>query len=557
MWGNGWAEGFGDDGSDDGMSGGAYVGGYSGDERVRIGSSGESGGGTPVELVYVPTFGSAYGGRMGRDTAEDEESSGPVMNKERNVGGDVYHYQPAFFSVGGPTSLNATSLSPDVPSAVAQKPSSPSVPTVVLSDAQEEDAYDYFGGPDLGEDFTRSRGRHPGRPAAGVRSSTDEGRKPIHRSSGGFGGEADNTRSRSRSRSMSRSRTPSPALSPAVLDASASAVPVPVPVPGRKGTPSTSPPSSSSLLSPPLRGRGPTPSSQQELHSRGRSSARTASSSSWSDRERGSTSSPIGSLSPDGSGVVVVGSSGSVNSGMGSGGVGSGVLGAAGVYANGRADREKERGRERTGKRLSRVLGVANGEAIGDEVGGAAVTSGLPSAPGLLRSSTVTSSSSSSSASSSVTIIPPQAAQLAESASIPIPTVVAEEDDTDREAEEDQRYKHLTPANSPVLNLSRGSSPMLGLSFDTKIAPLPVTPPHAAEPSTSYSISPPRVDTRPQSPRSPPSLPPSPASALDVTHASLPPPASSKATDGGESSLVGKIVSSAGAYLGLWHGPMA
>ncbi|KAJ6619901.1 hypothetical protein B0H10DRAFT_2433181 [Mycena sp. CBHHK59/15] len=166
-------------------------------------------------LVYVPSVGSAA-----------RRESPPVPVEEADF---VYTHRSAYFSAG-------------------------------------DDAYDYFGGPDLGEDFTRRRARRRGDDAEILE---------IEKGS----------RSRSRSRSQSRSRTPSPAVLAGTSPPSAA----------------SPPPVRSGLLSPPPRGRDSRDSSSSS-QGRGRSATRTSSSSSLSDRERSRSShtSPLGSLSPDG-----------------------------------------------------------------------------------------------------------------------------------------------------------------------------------------------------------------------------------------------------------------
>lgn len=206
------------------------------------------------------------------------------------------------------------------------------VPVVVRTPASgvENDNSDHFAGPTFG--FVQSPRRVSGSRSA---SRSEDSR------------EEDTQRP---SRSTSRSRTPSP-----IINETAAVI-----VPDRALT------LSPTLLSPPLRGR--TLSQQQEEHtSRGRSSKRT-SPSSLSDRERSAQTSPFGSLSPD---APAIG------------------LGAYGVYANGRIDRERvrerergqvrkdrERGRERTERRLNHTHSSSS-------PGGSDVTDGTVSSPSL------------------------------------------------------------------------------------------------------------------------------------------------------------------------------
>lgn len=208
----------------------------------------------------------------------------------------------------------------------------------------------------------------------------------------------------------------------------------------------------------------------------------------------------MGSYSPDGIGLVSVG----------------------GVYAGGRTDRERERrsvdrdrelsrGRDRTGKRLSHGLSPDDPPAASSQV--------------LSRAAHDTPQVN--------VVIPADEAP-------PIPNSAADEG----KAEETQRYPTPTPSNSPVVSMqyipaavtcSVAASNTL-TSPKGRSPPLTVPAPHPAEPSTSYSISPPGTSAIPVSP--------SPMSPTNITK--------------GEGTIVGKaveIVSSAGAFLGLWqHG---
>ncbi|KAJ7224132.1 hypothetical protein GGX14DRAFT_424384 [Mycena pura] len=153
------------------------------------------------------------------------------------------------------------------------------------------DAYDYFRGPDLGDEFgsgvvTREQRGRRGNSGAGIIEI--EGASPLRSSA------------RSRSRSKSRSRTPSPAVIPQLPSAPNAGVLL-----NAGATPHTT---RSGLLSPPPRGRDSSASSSSSAsvsQSRGRSVTRTSSSGSLSDRERSRSShtSPLGSLSPDYGGV--------------------------------------------------------------------------------------------------------------------------------------------------------------------------------------------------------------------------------------------------------------
>ncbi|KAF7308392.1 DUF1752 domain-containing protein [Mycena chlorophos] len=162
----------------------------------------------------------------------------------------------------------------------------------------DADAYDYFAGPDIGVEFAaparEPRGR---RGSSGAEIVEIEGTTSPLRA----GRERERSRSRSRSKSRSRSRTPSPALISAATPSS--------PPNANAGVSTTR----SGLLSPPPvppRGRdssvSPSTSTSSSSAGRGRSVTRTASTS-GSDRDRSrsgsSHTSPLGSLSPEYSGV--------------------------------------------------------------------------------------------------------------------------------------------------------------------------------------------------------------------------------------------------------------
>ncbi|TBU53699.1 hypothetical protein BD310DRAFT_134233 [Dichomitus squalens] len=129
-----------------------------------------------VDLVYVPT-GNHY-----------SLPGTPSMNS--GSGGDVYHHRESYFSVGtAPTYPRsplprspAPGASPQTQSATLPPEHQP-LPTLMrrsgsgtffpaqtivdspmhLHDSLVEDAYDYFGGPDLGEDFSSGRAHYPRR----------------------------------------------------------------------------------------------------------------------------------------------------------------------------------------------------------------------------------------------------------------------------------------------------------------------------------------------------------------------------------------------------------
>ncbi|KAG7094142.1 hypothetical protein E1B28_007754 [Marasmius oreades] len=585
----GWMDSFGDDALSEDGGFGAPMGRYSGYSGWR--SSGSESPGTPVELVYMPLngrYGATYSSRgesrvspsvnseeaevelmeeagearrLGREEHEEHVQTSerqPASTSQQKPGqpsrsqeddsvskgeGQVHHHQEAVFSTVNSNSSKSherEKKSKRRPISVGETPTGlvPSVSIVVRtppvvqrprrnSDDEEEDAYDYFGGPDLGGDYAtqRTARRHP---KGGSRSSS----KP------------DDVR-KSRSRSRSKSRTPSPQpTTPAIA------------VPGRNYSSS-----SSALLSPPLRGRGSVhhqSSLSPDSSSRGRSSTRT-SSSSMSDRERprsrSNHSSPIGSLSPDGSAIGL----------------------NYGVYANGRiGDRERERerdrerahriggrGRERTERRLTHSLSPDSVE------GATSAAASLPSSSALniinspsFQSSETTEGTSSTS--SSQTILPPSPPSLSpragsrtlDSESIPI-----------------------VPMNSPVISFG-GATIAVGMDQNgdrhgrtskgkLRTPPLDVTQPHISSPKTSFSVDPSAgLTSKLTSNLTNDSVLPDGSLNQHVIKKSESSPMfrdddAGKGTRGqatttsDDSSVVGKavgnIMSSARAYLGLWN----
>ncbi|KIM44464.1 hypothetical protein M413DRAFT_17554 [Hebeloma cylindrosporum] len=710
-----WAEGFGDEGaSDDGFgwsgNGWAWNGSGSSDKRSKSGSSfggdggyggsnangggsfgtgrngrafhiatGMGGGdvsdtqasdGTPVELVYVPPFGSNYSlglgepdypGEFGHDGYDEEEED---EEEVAQIGENVYHHSASVSgsvgfggaSVGSSTPIPIGSvpmviIDPEAMEATTSGGSSSSSRTQTIrqnksrSDVDEEDAYDFFGGADLGEDYyytRRGRGYERERgggssPSTGgltvntgfgggiytertSRENRDRGsdsRRTLGRG-GGNAAPANGEERQSRSRSRSQSRTPSPAflVSPPTDTVSVPSVEVIGNQTGRRRSSSSSsssapsswitttrsdmvPPTSSSsdLLSPPSRGRQPevqVQCSNNQTQSRGRSSTRSSpSSSSW---ERGGSlgSSPIGSLSPDGGRVIA--------SSVGTSGIDAVLGGAAVLAGGGRVDREREgkerekekqRGRERRGRdRTSgKVLSASEVESLGrEDVVGV-----------IAQSPSVCSATSSDSASNNTTIM---------GAPVGVPSSETEEEESMdaelrylRRAEEEQRRRvHPTPSNSPVVGMmapgrlfddahgtaasntsSAGTTTPTATSTassstSTSIAtpspspsPSPSTYTHTRTPS-GISASQPNGTTATSSPAKlrPPPLIPSPSlpakpstsfTAVSLPHlAGIASPSSPTITtpiSAEGSTIVGKavdIVSSAGAFLGLWGG---
>jgi hypothetical protein len=278
---------------------------------------------------------------------------------------------------------------------------------------------------------------------------------------------------------------------------------------------SASPPYTQALLSPPPRGRGSSSQQDLQVHARGRSSTRNSSTTFDREgvRDRSSVGSPLGSVSPDGMGLVSVG----------------------GVYANGRVERgrgdrergsdgegERTRGRDRTGKRLSHSLSPDDFPVLSTSP-----ASTVPSAPAV-----------SAQVVSPVVHDTPPVKPADEASSIPVPA-------PERAKAEETRTIAPTPSNSPAITLQRIPATIAHAGSPSKkpptspkgrSPPLTVPAPLPAEPSTSYSISPPAEHYRP------PVSPSSPRSPRSPTR--------------GEGTIVGKavdIVSSAGAFLGFWH----
>ncbi|KAG6878271.1 hypothetical protein C0992_008329 [Termitomyces sp. T32_za158] len=580
----GWSEGFGDEGgSDDGIWGGSSNQSrwWSEKGKGKAGEESESSGGqTPVELVYVPPFGSSYNFRKereqrtcvkGREGDREEAKgvkivNGDVMEDHEDGFGngdqDVYRRRATLFSVGDE---DVDPYVDDADATVTRSRGvfrSAPVPTVVVRTENTQ----ISGRGDVGEDFrsrrssssslsrdasidlSRGRGAFPSSPAAREEAINERERSRSK------------SRSYSRSHSRSHSRTPSPAMIND-LSGDGTRVPVfdpgpghgPVLIPRRTSSSSTFPSSAGALLSPPPRGRasqsfqdvGSAP--QQQQQQRGRSSTRTG--SSISDRERSAGSKSLGSLSPEGCSV---------------GGV-SATAYTGGRYERDRRDREKERerprGRERIeSKRLGQGLNVSPELMVSSASSPVPLPAADSEAPSLDRlmpktkaSASSVSSSSSRSSTSSTTVVPSNIVLATESDIISSPVAVPIDV---RTAEEHQRTLQPTPSNTPVIQMRAGvvapaaaiadpkpasseeshwsstqPHPTPTTTYIPKIKSLLVVPAVSpAEPSTSYSISPPRND--------------------------LSPPSSPRSPSRGEPTIVGKaveIVSSAGAFLGLWN----
>ena len=464
---------------------------------------GQSSDGTPVELVYVPPFESNYSLGIGDDDGSEEYKE-PEEYRDA-IGRTRVHQNGVTVALtdgNGPSTLS--------PSGPVSSRGSSRTRHHQWSSTEEEYGCYAFGGPDLGEDYYYARRSDQGHdgvfPSLSSVSPPDGGRL----STSGSDRQRERERERrtvvqggeerqSRARSRSQSRTPSPAFisstapTPTVSNGQVSS--------GRKkcsasATPSAAAgPMTNDFLSPPVqRGRAVTPSqSQSQLlsqpQSRGRSSTRTASSSSSWDREVGN--SPMVNLSFDG------------------------LVRAGGREREKEKERESERGRERRGRERTSEKMLAGSEIETAASSGARAGSGSSTRTtrdvGKINNRVVPDSSTISSCSSSTSTVmgpPPSGAIVVDIRPI------------------NKEQEHRT--NPPP----------------TKFRPPPLIPPPPllAKPSTSLTA----VSS------------PSPASPIisTFTTSTSNKGLASPTASSGEHSIVGKavdIVSSAGAFLGLWH----
>ena len=621
-----------------GKKGKGKTAGFNGSLGLDGGSDkeGQSSDGTPVELVYVPPFESNYslgirdddhGGYFDEDEYKEPEDYQDTMSRKTREGAawDVYHHGTG--SVGSVGLSDGTSiLSPSTAASIPMMSSpTPDLPSVVVDDhtttsalsssglvtsrgnsktgnrqwssVDEEYGYDFFGGPDLGEDYYYARRNSRGH----------DGVVPTS-SSGGFSSERQRERERerrtilqggeerqSRSRSRSQSRTPSPAF------ISAPTAPAPTAsngqvLGGRKRSDSASAtPSGSftaaSLLAndflslPSQRGRTVTqPQSQSQSlfqpQTRGRSSTRTASSSSSWEGNGGSSvgSSPMGSLSPDR------------------------LVRADVQKRETEKDREKARGRERRGRERTseEVPGAKENESTassgvhaGSGSSSTSTTRNAGGANGVVTDSKISSTTSSCSSSMTTVMGPPPTDTFPVNIS---PINKDQEQRTNfsqqqevtymRPAEEEQRRKlQPTPSSSRVFeeraaidqkdgNIASGTTFLNTAELAPSISP-PPTPPSSPmllcigvghSRSSSYSESASTALPSPSKLRPPPLIPPPPLLAKPSTSftavSSSSSPIISKGLASpttaslGEHTIVAKavdIVSSAGAFLGLWQ----
>ncbi|EKM49016.1 uncharacterized protein PHACADRAFT_214539 [Phanerochaete carnosa HHB-10118-sp] len=555
-----------------------------------------------VELVYVPPSNSIY-----------SHPGTPNMAAE-----DVFHHRESYFSVGtdrSPIQSRSADSSPitvsfSLPHSSRQSSQSNLQQFFVhqqpvyespmhADDIREEDAYDYFGGSDFGEEYIirRSQGsgmRHnssdmrtddPGGQGqtrytqSGV-TSTSAGRindrwsSPISASPRIVVNEvagAEEEREELTTSSDSPRETTRELLIPRKSDTrieddiplavsyidQGSAVPVPVPKIATQSTSNASPERgflSPSEASVPTRGRSPgcspvsgstttgsySYSSDSRSESRGRSSTRN---SSYSDRERSSskgTHSPIGSISPTGSAVGV---------GVGyAAGRGRDSKTSARMYR-----RDEERGRDRTGRKIGDSLSPPSiisspSRSISDD---------FPPYSPLLEKSDISASTGSVSGSS---VSGSSTASVATEATIAPPKAGGQESEPQGHRgkfnsykpshipipspipeEEETRSRQPTPANSPV----RAFSSSAHTSSPTPGSPLTATPSPKSRPSAPVT-SPSEAQATPSSP------------TLPVSQSRIRSPERDKRGDGQEhGTLVGRaaeIVSSARGLLGaIWN----
>ena len=201
-----WMEGFGDEYGEDGD--------YSLPPPSVISSPGviqQDGGG---ELRYVPPKYPSSGSVLHDSPHAMEE------NEDMEGGSRVWHHEQAYFSTAdadrASDEASSTSDGKTQQGVVANRTAP--IPVVVrtppVRDVPQVDAYDYFEGPDLGEDFgapVRSGAR---RSYGSKGPSSQDAPEGNERQSRRISPSADEGQERGRSRSRSRSRTPSPLNSP-------------------------------------------------------------------------------------------------------------------------------------------------------------------------------------------------------------------------------------------------------------------------------------------------------------------------------------------------------
>ncbi|TFK29617.1 hypothetical protein FA15DRAFT_699884 [Coprinopsis marcescibilis] len=614
----GWEEGFGDDcGSDDALDWRDRIWKYNNSKRNQSDDEGQASDGTPVELVYVPPFNSryAFGYEDDLDEAEelgfieedgfeedeeDDEYSTGIIHTRRfrddstttsvfrhrdtvvgSVGFDGFgDERPIFGSPDGDERDDVAGIPIPIPATdpddlgfaypSQSNSEATTIPRVVLKQDihssefnEEQELY----GPDLGlgDEYMSSR------PSRGREAYSTRSRNKIRADDDRPSRSASRTASSvsSRSRSKSHSRTPSPNLDSVSagypsLASSAASLQTPsaqsLRPPLRRASSSLSAPDttsgSPSLLSPP-RGRSHSyqdlqgARAQSQSSSRGRSSTRTPSSSALD-----SSSSPLGSLSPD---VVAAY-------------IGGGRPDRGDKDSRRGRDTGRERGRGRsqtTDKKLS--VSLSNSPEPPRSVEESKEVPFIPPPPSIRNEASFSSTCSSSS--STKTVVPEVDEAL-----------VREAEFMSRAEEELRRRTTPTPSNSPVIEMrapivdhvEHVAKPVYHLpassaaATSTRAPPTPTSPtptptksrppllapspPHTAPPSSSsYTAISSPSPTSPRESMSPQRLA-SPSAADGVFP--TPEPRSPLRSPDLEGSIIGKaaeIVSTAGAYLGFWQ----
>jgi hypothetical protein len=595
----GWSEGFGDEeGNDDefgswdtkglwpgqdthagnGKKGKRKTAGLYGSFGL-VGESdteGQSSDGTPVELVYVPPFESNYSLGMGDDgyggseECKEPEEYQDVIGRKARVTRSVGPPDNNGTSISSPSSLSALSSSGLISSRVSLRTGNRQ-----WSSTEEEYGCYGFGGPDLDEEYYYARRSDqeydgvfpsPSSSAAalgggGLSTSGSEKQRERERERRRAvqleGGEERQSRSRSRS----QSRTPSPAfISSPVSTAPTSNGQVSS---GKKrgssaaATPSAAAsPLTNDLLSPPVQ-RGRTQQSQSQLlslpQSRGRSSTRTASSSSSSWDQEGSSSvggSPLGNMSFDG-------------------------LARAGgrEKEKGKEGEIGRRGRERTSEKILAGSEIETAASSGAHAGSGTctrTTHDAGEANNRIMLDCKFSSTTSSCSSSTSTVMGPSPS---DAIGVDIRPINKEQEQVTYVpcAEEEQRRKvHPTSSSSTAMVMMSVPSETRSGAFDQRDSSTPsgITPPNIAELAPPI---PPPTKLRPPPLIPPPPLLAKPSTSFTAVSSSSPVSpivnsittttsnkglASPTTASSGEHSIVGKavdIVSSAGAFLGLWQ----
>lgn len=180
-----WQEGFGDDEDVD----------YTLPAPPVVTSKGLHAQNEGGELVYAPKYSQGFRSDPTDHRLVEENDS------------QVWHHEDAYFSNADADKASSNASSQE--DGVEAKSGTSPIPVVVRTPAapQVVDAYDYFEGPDFGEDF-EAPVKADGRRSYNSRGSADSGDRQSRRAT------ISDEPERGRSRSRSRSRTPSPLNSP-------------------------------------------------------------------------------------------------------------------------------------------------------------------------------------------------------------------------------------------------------------------------------------------------------------------------------------------------------